>query len=616
MGLVNPIYECPPEFDAIGHMVRAVSHRGPDSSGTYVDSHVALGSTRLAVIDRSDAGNMPMVDPLTGGVLVFNGEIYNHRELCSKLGLKPRGRSDSEVLMLALLKHGIEIVRELNGIFSFAFWNPLTQELFLARDRLGVKPLFYSLQSDSSTLVFGSEIKALLASGIRPEPNVGIISDYLMTGRTDHSDETFFKGIFSFPAGEYGRFSKKGGGLTTQAYWSILSAPKETPESLDEAANHFNDLALDSISLQSMGDVGVSVNLSSGLDSAYLLAAFNSLNGGQGEVQASSYHYGGVESEDFSGTHAILKSYGWNADFDLLHWFEVPELLREAMPFFEEPFPGIVSLAKFNSFRAAERGVKTVVIEGQGGDEIGAGYPYAMGPRVLDLLTEGNASQAEAEVSGYASSRKIGIEEAFRRIFVSIGGSQGGATLSADGSHIGLSDLLSTAKLEPPQPVVLPDIESHLDLFLYRDLFHTKMPRILRACDRSSMAFGKELRVPLLDHRLVEFMFHLPGHFKIHNGVQRVTQRRALELLGDRGDSGSEPKKAVVDPQRDWLKGPLREWARQIIASESLADRGFFNRELSLRAFDEYCGQPLGTGNAFRFWQMISLEYWFREFID
>lgn len=613
-GVVSPFEQNPPEFGRLPDMVSVLSHRGPDSSGVFVRRHVALGSTRLAVMDGSDSGSMPMVDPLTGSCLVFNGEIYNYREIASELQLQPRGGSDTEILLLSLLSVGIEVVAKLNGIFSFAFWDATTEELFLARDRLGVKPLYYNLDRDSKKLVFGSEIKAILASGVSPKPNIGAISDYLLLGMTDHLEGTFFDGVSSFPAAHWAKFSKEG--ITTKSYWNLLAVGKETPDSVDEAAGRFNEIALDAISLQSMSDVGLSVNLSSGLDSAYLAAALALLHDRPESVDATCYDYESDNSYEYAGAKNLFEAYDRPLNFHILDSSAIPSMLLEAMPFFEEPFPGIVSLAKFNSFGMSARGQRTVVIEGQGGDEIGAGYSYAIGAHVLDLLLKGKSGQAEAEVVGYATSLNMSVEEAFRRTFSSMTALQGSGGVSADGSKIGLYDLLDTSKLQAPREIVLPEFESKLDQFLYRDLFHTKLPRILRACDRSSMAFGKELRVPLLDHRLVEFMFHLPAELKIRDGIQRVTQRKALQLLGDPTGNAAVAKKSVIDPQRDWFRGPLRGWVRDIISSESFADRGFFDRKASIIAFDAFCKEPRGSGNSFRFWQMISLENWYRTFID
>lgn len=596
----------------VDRMVASIRHRGPDDEGVLVDGAIALGSTRLSILDPTPSGHMPLVDPETRVAIVHNGEVYNFKELRAELGGRFRTGTDTEVILRAYLQWGPGFVEALNGIYAFAIWDPRIRRLLVVRDRLGVKPLY--LAEQSGYIAFASEIKALLALGVPARPDMDCMADYLVHGVYEHSDRTFFAGVRQVPAGHY--IAIEGGLLTQRAYWSLEEAMTRQPAvgSFDDAVQGFVDLSQDALRLQLRSDVPVAVHVSGGLDSAFMLANLNAIQGGQGNIKAMSYHFGEEAYDERPAVESLMHDMNWIASFVRLDPDDVPGLASEGMYFQEQPFPGIITLAKHKLIKETVGAGAKVILEGQGGDEIGAGYQYVMGAHVLDLLRKGDAALALAETDGFAALNELTPIAAYRKVMSSM------AVIwntgwSADSSSYLRPDCRDASLIGNDRPAFERPFESELLNLLHRDLFHTKLPRILRACDRASMAYGRELRVPLLDQRLVEYVFALPNAYKIRDGVQRAFYRAALARVFPTPLS-AVPKKAVADPQRDWLRGPLRQWAGDILTSRSFAERGLINPKAALAEFDAFCREAMGTGNSFHIWQWLSIDLWYRTFID
>ena len=609
----------PVQAREIEAMTRLLQHRGPDDSGCQVFDGLGIGATRLSILDLSDAGHMPMVDEESGNWIVYNGEVYNYRDLPETLGLTGfTSRTDTEVVLKAYAKLGPRCLDHLNGIFAFAIWDARRKELFCARDRLGVKPFFFAWDGDR--FCFASEAKALFAAGIPRRPNLGILYDYLSNGIYEHSTETFFGGINQLAPGHTLTIGHDGNKI--ECYWMIDPGREAHPElefstqgGFDQACADYADLAQDAIRLQLHADTPVAIHISGGLDSTFLMATVNKINGGQGSFKAFTQIYGNEKYDEKPHVDALARQIGWNVEAFDLDISEVTELADEAMWHHEMPFPGIITLCKQNLIKSSHHNGAKVILEGQGGDEIGAGYQYVMGPHFLDLLEQGRAKESLGEITGFAALNNLDDMEAVRKFtnglaaYFQVG-------RSADGSISVRKNCLSsdfvTANahdLAFPQP-----FRTHLLNMQYRDILHTKLPRILKACDRVSMGYGRELRVPFLDHRLVEFTFSLPASFKIQDGVQRRIMRETLkEFLPS--DIANVPKRTVVNPQTDWLKGPLSDWVGDTIASTSFRQRGIFDAHKVKKNFEEFLAEK-HSENSFFVWQWLIIEKWFRMFID
>lgn len=620
----------------------AQRHGGPDDEGVWIDSDhpVALCHNRLSIIDTTRAGRQPMASPDGSVVLVFNGEIYNYRELRDALPPRAyRSATDSEVLLTAYMEWGTRCLQRLNGMFAFAVWDRRRKRLFCARDRLGIKPFHYAVHRGA--FYFSSEIKGLAALGVPTAPDMKSWADYLVHGYSDHGTRTFFEGVQSLAPGtalqvELGRPCDP----RPARYWNLPREAEKPAELSDaEAQRTLLDLLDDSVRLRLRADVPVGVNLSGGLDSASLMASVGKVasavgkvaspmsvasaqtvdsehpvapaqmtasgNGGQVHVFTATFGDPSYDELPFAGQ--VPGRIGWMRNRTRLDVGQVMPLAEEAVWHQEAPFGGVATLAYHHLHQQAREHDVTVLLEGQGVDELLAGYRYYVPHHLLDLLAAGRRRRLRAEVAAAGGSRR-GLLRQMRSI--RDGRSE---TLSQDGtSHLRPRCASpSIRELAGAPPEFERPFTDRLRNVLYRDLVHTKLPRVLRMNDRLSMASSRELREPFLDHRIVEFAFRLPGHFKIRDGFSKDLLRQATR---DRLPKAvrQAPKRAVVTPQREWLAGPLADAVGDVVGSPEFAARGLFEpKEVAaeLRAFREQ-----GSPNSFHVWQWVVTELWFRRF--
>jgi len=601
----------------VSSMIDIIDHRGPDDSGVFANGNVCLGSRRLSILDLSDLGHMPMVDKKTGNCIVHNGEVYNYLELKRSLGLNDViSNTDTEVILNAYIKLGKSCVHEFNGMFAFAIWDAQNKKLFMARDRLGIKPLFYAKYKNK--IYFSSEIKSILKAGIPFEPDMDIIYDYLVYGVYDHSEKTFFKNIKQIPAGY--TLELNNNNFKLEKYWDLdpdleinINEKSKSEFNNFRTTEKFLDLLSDSLQLRLRSDVPIAVHISGGLDSSVMLSGINSVLGGQKNLRAFSYYYGEDKYDEKKYAEEIIKNGNWEAEFYRFDANDVPDLTKKAMWFQEQPFPGIITLAKHKLISKSKDYGAKVILEGQGGDDIGAGYQYVFASHVLDLIESGNSDMAITELNNFGKINGYNAKENMGN-FVNSLASYYNTGYSADGSSFLKHNCINTDFInEHKHDLSFPKpFNSHLLNMQYRDTRFTKLPRILRSCDRASMASSRELRVPFLDHRLVELMFFLPGGEKIKSGVQRVFMRDAIKNKFPKWVTSS-PKKTVVDPQREWLRTDLSEWVSDILHSSSFNDLGILDINNVKEEYKNY-KNTTNPKNSFFLWQWINVCIWYETF--
>jgi len=495
--------------------------------------------------------------------IVFNGEIYNYKELRQEISDYPyRSQTDTEVILAAYERWGEACVEYLNGMFAFAIWDQTKQKLFLARDRLGIKPLFYAFHDGG--FYFASEVQALLAAGVPADPNYFRWADFLTEGYYDHSSTTLFKSILSLEPG-HTLSASPDVRVVDNRYWYL---PDEIigRSYLDsqETVDDYRELLEDSVRLRLRADVPIGLNLSGGLDSSVLASIIS-------EIQVvDSFSMGFSDPSYNEITHALEAIIiGGQLVTNLLEPEGVPGLSDNLIRQQAAPFGGISTLAYYDLHRMASLTNNKVLIEGQGADEVLGGYAYYQDYERPDSYQDGTKALDRETVNPEVTE---------------------------------LAGALS------PKP--FNDSATNM---MYRDLRYTKLPRVLRMNDHLSMAHGIELREPYLDHRLVEFAFSLPLDMKIRNGQTKWILREAMKnRLPD--SIRLAPKRAVVTPQREWMRGPLKSWVDEIIHSTSFAQRGLFNVPAVHKAWERYCNQ--GADNSFFVWQWICTELWFRQFQD
>lgn len=591
-------------------MVRVQHHRGPDENGLYVDpgGPLVLGHNRLRILDLTPAGRQPMSTPDGRVWIVFNGEVYNYRELKAELADYPyRSTSDTEVILAAYRRWGPACVDRFVGMFAFALWDTDERRLFCARDRLGVKPFLYAWHD--GRLYFASEAKALLAAGVPADADDDVWATYLAHGVFDHDERTCFHHIRNLPPGH--TLEVRDGQPTIACYWDLASLTQEIePQTEARAIERFTDLLHEAVRIRLRSDVPVGLNLSGGIDSAALLALIEDVAPAGSRFATFTFAYDDPRYDEVVYADAARRQVEWRRHVCTLSPETAWALLADAVWHQEAPFGGISTLSYHELHRAAAREGVTVLIEGQGVDESIAGYRYHRLPYLRDLLRAGREADLQRELQAEGPEARKTLDE-LRRL------ESGGAAAEVyqDGtSHLARECVSPDVLLRAGAPLRLPTpYQDHLRNALYRDLRHVKLPRVLRMNDRLSMASSRELREIYLDHRVMEFLFRLPAELRIHGSQSKHLLRATM--AGRLPDAVRlEPKRAVVTPQREWFRGPLRAAILEIVESPRFQQRGWFRGPAVLERFERFVS---GEGdNSFFVWQWINTELWHRTFQD
>jgi asparagine synthase (glutamine-hydrolysing) len=588
-------------------MAERLHHRGPDAGGCWSDeaAGVALAARRLAILDVSPAGNQPMASSSGRHVLVLNGEIYNHVELRRELGAGGasfRGGSDTEVLVEAVDRWGlIPALERLNGMFAFAVWDRQRRRLSLARDRLGEKPLYHGWVGGA--FAFGSELKALRAV---PGADLSVDRDalalllrfgYVPAPRSIH------RGIAKLPPGTWIEVDPASRSLPDpQPYWSAREAARRGlaepfEGSPEEAVDAVQDLLDDSVRLRLRSDVPLGAFLSGGIDSSLVVSSMTAAGGGP----VRTYTIGSPDPayDESAAARAVARHFGTEHTEVVIGPSEALALVPTLSQVYDEPFADPSQLPTMLVSQLARRDV-VVALSGDGGDELFGGYTRyhahhgvwartrrlprpvrrSLGAAVGAMPAAGwNAvgSGLGRAVPALRQSRlgekirKLGptlaadsLEEAYVGL-VSQWSDAGAVVLGADGPSSPLDDPLEWRGMGDPT-----------DGAMYLDTVTYLPDDLLTKVDRASMAVSLEARVPLLDHRLVELAWRLPRSAKIRDGqgkwvLRQVLARRMPEALFDR------PKMGFGVPMGQWLRGPLREWAEDLLAEGRLRDEGYFD---------------------------------------
>jgi len=595
----------------ISEMNRVQAHRGPDDEGyLFVNtatgkwrlaggldtpeelnliSHtlvnvdefdLVLGSRRLAILDLSPAGHMPMSYLNETLWIAYNGEIYNYREL--RLELESLGHSfasdaDTEVILAAYAEWGVECLSRFNGMFSFGLWDAREQRIFCARDRFGIKPFYYYWHD--STFIFASEIKSLLQHPLVPkEPNDETIFDYLALGLADHTDRTFFKDITPLSPGHFLIIDVPANQFTTHRWWQADINPNIEPSSNGNQNNtyeEFANLLEDAVRLRLRSDVAVGSCLSGGLDSSSIVCLANRLLLEEqvipselvGEHQ-KTFTARNKESEidEYTYSNKIVQQTGAEEnivfpDGDTL-WQEIKSFVWHM----DEPVDSTSQYPQWNVMRLARQRGVTVLLDGQGGDEILAGYYSYVPPYITQIKQQ----------RGLLAAIKAGYQVA------RVGGSPVVDRLMQDISHRipwrlqKLFNTITSPKSIPGgggsglqewqlSPTFIQkfwdkrwrpaSVDSNgLVGILYRDLTSTNLPKLLRFEDRNSMAFSLETRLPFLDYRLVEMVFSLPLNYRINKGWSKWILRQSMSNILPEEVCWRRSKLGFPVPEKNWLR--------------------------------------------------------------
>lgn len=607
-------------------MCDIIRYRGPDDEGYFVRDGIALGSVRLSVIDL-ETGHQPIHNEDSSVWIVYNGEIFNYRELRSELEERHKfyTNSDTEVIVHLYEEMGPRCLEKLNGMFAFAIWNERTHELFLARDRVGVKPLYY--WSSDGSFVFASEVKAILEFGVESELDREALVDYLTLSYV-LGDKTFFRGVRQIPAGHF--LTIRSGARQLQRYWDLeFNEPKRM--TVKEASSRVLDAVRDAVRLRLVSDVPLGCHLSGGIDSSVVACVASQLLDERVKTFTGAFDegpdfdetpYARIASE-FAGTEYYeIRPYGG----DLL------PLLDRLVWFMDYPEVGPGIYPQFWVCRLAREHVK-VILGGQGGDELFFGYPFILqlaledelvrlsgfGPRYLANLYR-YLKLARREGRMLSSIRRLarlvlkerGVESSsriYKRIVVH---SQESVLRLLAG------ELREFASKYSPQAgfaeiFTTPKSNRFLDRAQYyyvKEYLHA----LLHVEDRTSMAVSLESRVPLCcDHRLVELVASMPERVRIDGFEPKYLFRKAVDGEVPREILRRKDKKGFPTPIGIWLRKQIK-YVEDILLSGRAASRGIFDISYVRDLLAEHASGARDHGMTL--FMLLNLEFWFRRFID
>lgn len=605
-----PGHAAPP--DEIGRaMNERIRHRGPDDDGFYRDAHALLGMRRLAIIDVA-GGHQPMHNADRSVQLVFNGEIYNYRELRAELAARGHmfySHSDSEVIVQAYEAWGEACFERLHGMFAIALWDTRRQTLLLARDRFGEKPLFYG--DDGTRIAFASELKSLLAlPGFRRELDTEAIHAYVCYGYVP-APRSIFAGVSKLAPGHYLRYAD--GGASLHRYYALAFAPKTALSEADaeeELARRLDE----AVGSRLVSDVPFGAFLSGGLDSSVVVALMAQRMGQP--VKTFSIGFREDSFNELSDARRVAEHLG-TEHHELMVEPDAAGLLQQLVWYLDEPFADSSAIPTFLVSRLARRHV-TMVLTGDGGDEAFAGYDRYL--RYLSLRRLGAAKPLAASLAGLAGAllpgpRGYRLGRIGERLALPFPDDylSGVALTRADIARDLLGEAAGGAAYYAAAPRLTVGGDEPLDRIVALDIDGYLPDDILVKLDRMAMANSLEGRAPLLDHRVVEFAASLPADLRIRGGrgkhlLRQVARRWLPAAVLDK------PKQGFAIPLATWFRGPLRALAADVFASRAFRERGLMNAAAADRYLAAHVAGAADYGETL--WLILSLELWARRYLD
>lgn len=616
-------------------MTDRVKHRGPDSSGVFHDDKCALGHRRLSIIDLSNRASQPMVSHNDRYVIVYNGEVYNYRELGARFGkisqnesaFSFKSASDTEVILEAFSKYGVDFVQELNGMFAFAIYDKQEQSLYLYRDRLGIKPIYYYW--DGTHFAFASELKSITALDQIPlEIEPAAISRYLHFGYVP-TPYSIYKNIYKMPSGTMLKISAKG--LESKKYWSInnkLSGNLIHRE--DQAMVKISDLLISSVQYQLKSDVPFGVFLSGGIDSSLITAQATMLS----SIKVNTFSIGFEENSHNESEYAkaVANFLGTSHHEFIISYKDALNLISSITETYDEPFADSSCMPTMLVSKLASEYVR-VTLSGEGGDELFFGYgayPWAnrLANPLVSTLRKPMSSILEKMPSRYKRIAKLLEYENSKGIRSHIFSQEQYLfaekeipgllkyqteieTSESEAYFAGNSKRLSTTaelgggidvkerRLNAMELQALFDVENYL-----QDDLLTKV-------DRASMKYSIETRVPYLDHRIVEMAINISPNLKYRNGISKYILKKVLYQYVPK-HLFDKPKQGFAIPLDKWLKTSLKNLLDYYLSEECIEKFGVLNYQaVDLLKKTYFAGSDYLYN---RIWQLIVLQMWLEKF--
>jgi asparagine synthase (glutamine-hydrolysing) len=613
----------PVDLERLARMCAGLEHRGPDSRGIFHDERVCLGIQRLRVIDL-DTGDQPIYNEDRSVVLVLNGEIYNYREL--RRELRARGhrfatRGDTEVIVHLYEEHGVDCVRHLHGMFAFALWDRRRQQLLLGRDRVGKKPLVYSLRG--GVLSFASELRALLADDEIPrEVDHGAIDGYLELGYVP-SPLTAVRGVRKLPPAH--TLVMRDGRVTLRRYWQLDYGAKLRDVDERELCERIRAGLRAATRRRLIADVPLGAFLSGGIDSSAVVAAMAETS--PGPVRTFSIGFEHQAFDELPHARRIAQRFGTvHEEFQVRT--DAVEVIPRLVRHYGEPFADASAIPSFYLSEMTRRHV-TVALNGDGGDESFGGYtryvanalalrleylPASLRRRLASLSARlpegGEVSSLPSRARRLISALPLDPPARYAR-YVSWFDSAQRHELYDPAFADAIEDVAPRDSIEELWSATSGS--SVVDKMLEVDVSTYLVDDLITKIDIATMAHGLEARSPFLDHELMQLAASIPAHLKVRGTSKKWILRQALRgWLPD--EILDRPKQGFSVPLTAWLRGELRDWSREILLDSRTLGRGYFEPAAVRRLLERHDGGA--DGDAKRIWALVMLELWHRELID
>lgn len=595
----------------INNMIQAIDHRGPDAEGVYVEDGVALGHKRLSIIDLTNGANQPFYDESNNFVIVFNGEIYNYLEVKASLNYNWKTSSDTEVILAAYIHWGQKCLDHLNGMFAFAIWDKSKQELFIARDRIGVKPFYYYHKNE--LMIFGSEVRSILSTQLVEKKIDQLSLKQYLANLSVKTPRTIIEGIYQLCPGECATF--KNGVFKKQIYWSITDNfdKKVKPLSYDETVKKTRTLFENAIQSRMVSDVKVGAFLSGGIDSSAVVALMAKHN--PQPVETFSIVFDEKEFDESEYSQLIAKKYNTKHTEFKLKPSDLLDQLPEFISNMDSP-----TVDGINTYLVSKMVSKTgikVVLTGIGGDELFVGYKNfkrwkdfdkikfliknpiskllvtilskVVHNRVITKIKNFQSIEGNGIKSFYANSRSIFLKDELKKLFM---------------DH-------ENPKIENWKDLDNQQVVEHplYSQYSIAELTNYTLDVLLKDTDQMSMAWALEVREPFFDYKFIEFVLSVPDEYKVKGSTPK---QLLVEAMGDLLPSEivNRPKKGFSFPWDHWLRGDLKSYCDNAI--NKLSGRGLFNSENLLDLWKRFLNNDKSV-TWMHVWAFVILEKWLEE---
>ncbi len=584
-------------------MNQVTCNRGPDDEGVFVDNNVSLGHRRLSIIDLSSAGHQPMCNENETMWIIYNGEVYNFRPIrdeLERLGHKFKSKTDTEVIIHAYEQWGVKSFDMFNGMWAFCIYDKAKSELILSRDRFGIKPLYYSLHNGQ--LIFSSMISAMLAHNIETGPSENAIMQFLAYSLEHYNKDTFFENIYSLEPGNFLKYDLK----TKNFFLEKWYVPKHLENvTVEQVRRSF----VESVESQTVADVPIGSCLSGGIDSSSIVCTLDKF------LPYAFYTFSFIAPGSAIDESKYIKEVGKRtktkqfftqiSEEDFLN--EFPDFVKAL----EEPVLGLSPYAQYRVMKLAHQQGAKVLLDGQGGDEIFAGYVYYFSYRFFDLLKRGKIWSLGREVFLYLRNFKELMPFGLFAFVLMPNWLKNGLWKTVVNKWINYNffEEVCGGKLDPRWQGM------SLDQALRLTLFSTAIPHLLRWEDKNSMRWSIESRVPFLDLHLVETALSLAPEQKLQNGKTKIIFKKAVKDILPEMVSSRKDKIGFGTPVDEFFRREkIVKFCKEIIYSDSFKRRPYWKWDKVEKMFTSHIQQKGNFGR--EIWKWINLEFWLKTFFD